>query len=75
MNITAIIKGTVLVPDSLPLHNCMGSAIQCTSVDDKGFKFKRLSLAHNCEEFFMAKGLMEASKWIEAPVNVQLRFL
>ena len=75
MNIENVIIGTVLVPSTLPYPNCMGSAIQCLEAGEKGFKFRRMSITHNLEEFFLNRHGLETSQWVNAPDNSQLRFL
>lgn len=75
MNINNVIKGTVLVPSTLPQSNCMGSAIQCLEAGEKGFKFRRMNITHNLEEFFMARNMLETSQWDFIPDNSQLVFL
>lgn len=77
MNINQVTKGTVLIPNATgtPLNNLMGSAIQCLEAGEKGFKFRRMSITHNFEEFFMARNMLETSQWTYAPEGSQLRFL
>lgn len=77
MNIEQVRIGTVLIPNSTGthLHNLMGSAIQCLEAGEKGFKFRRMNITHNLEEFFMARNMLETSQWTYAPDNSQLRFL
>lgn len=75
MNINNVIKGTVLVPSTLPQSNCMSSAIQCLEAGEKGYKFRRMNITHNLEEFFLNRHGLETSQWDYAPDNSQLRFL
>ena len=76
MNIENVRVGTVLIPESVtPIANLMGSAIQCLEVGEKGFKFRRMNITHNLEEFFLNRHGLETSKWTYAPDNSQLSFL
>jgi len=76
MNIEQVIRGTVLISVSTtPINNLMGSAIQCIEVGEKGFRFRRMNITHNLEEFFVARNMLETSQWTYAPVGSQLRFL
>lgn len=76
MNIEQVIRGTVLIPISTtPINNLIGSAIQCIEAGERGFKFRRMSITHNFEEFFMARNMLETSQWTYAPEHSQTRFL
>ena len=77
MNIDQVTKGTVLIPNAtgIPLNNLMGSAIQCLEAGEKGFKFRRMNITHNLEEFFLNRHGLETSQWTYAPEGSQLRFL
>jgi hypothetical protein len=76
MNIDQVVKGTVLIPNSTgtPIHHLMGSAIQCLEAGEKGFKFRRMNITHDLEEFFLNRHGLETSNWTLAPDNSQLRF-
>ena len=71
MNAAVIVKGTVLMPE----RGNMGSAIQCLSADEKGFRFRRLHVSYGGEEFFLTPQALATSQWVECPMGSQLRFL
>lgn len=71
MNVDNIVKGSVLIPD----RGNTGSAIQCLSVDEKGFRFRRMHLSYGGEEFFLTRQALATSQWVECPIDSQLRFL
>jgi hypothetical protein len=68
--------GTLLiVDDTQSLEGRMGSAIRCIFLDEKGYRFKKMNVHCNGEEFFLTKQALEGSHWIDAPIGSQLRFL
>ena len=75
--VSTIKPHTILITDNpgCPLHNRMASAIQCVSVNEKGFKFKRVNLNCHGEEFFMNSQGLQGSLWILPPNNAQMRFI
>ena len=76
MNIDNVIVGTILIPlDSCSLYVNMGSAIRCVSVNEQGFRLRRMNLYYQGEEFFLTRQALQNSNWTEAPNNTQLRFL
>jgi hypothetical protein len=75
MNTENIQRGTILIPRGCPASVGMGSAIQCLSADEKGFRFRRMNLNYGGEEFFLTRQAIETSQWDYSPENSQLRFL
>lgn len=67
--------GDFLVPEDNLGSNKIFSALKIMSVDDKGYKCKRVNAIYNGEEFFMAKDMMNKTKWIAVENGVQLPLL
>lgn len=68
--------GTILIPnDAQSLEGRMGSAVCCIAIDDKGFRFRKMNLRCNGEEFFLTKDAFMSSQWVNVPSNTQLRFI
>ena len=65
--------GDYLVPEDN--EKCISSAIKIIGVDDKGYKCKRINFYYDGEEFFMAKDMMNRSKWITVKEGIQLSLL
>jgi hypothetical protein len=64
----------LIVDDTQSLEGKMASAIRCIFLDEKTYRFKKMNVHCNGEEFFLTKQALESSHWILAPLGVQLRF-
>ena len=63
--------GDYLMPD----EGKVSSSIRIIEILPKGIKVKRVNLAYEGEEFFMAPKMLSESKWVTIPDNSQLAFL
>ena len=59
----------------MPDEGKISSSIRILEALPNGFKVKRINLAYDGEEFFMATKMLADSKWIPLPNNSQLAFL
>lgn len=75
MNASQIVFGTVLVPNGIPLHRAISAGIQCIAIMEQGFRFRRMNLYYNREEFFLTSSAIETSNWIIPQTNFQTCFL
>lgn len=75
--VATITVNTILIPSDYrcSLDNIMGSAIRCISINEQGFRFRKINLVRNGEEFFLTRQALENSLWILPPNNAQLRFI
>ena len=64
--------GAHLMPDGLPEDVAVGSAIKLIEVQEKGFRFRRIHLYYNGEEFFLTKEALIKTQWIFVPIGMQL---
>ena len=67
--------GDYLVPDIDFDTDKIFSAIRILSVDDKGYKCKRVHYTYNGEEFYMSKEMMSRTHWVLIKEGSQLPLL
>ena len=65
--------GDFLVP--VDAQHSISSSIKILTADDKGYKCKRVNLSYNGEEFFMARDMMNKTKWVAVKEGIQLSLL
>jgi hypothetical protein len=76
MNAENITVGMLLIPNDSrqSVENRMASAIRCIGINEQGYRFRRMNLHYNGEEFFLNRQSLEQSHWMHPPNNMQERF-
>lgn len=69
--VSSLRVGDYLMPSGGPVN----SSIRVIEINERGFRFRRINLFHQGEEFFLSRDLLMRSNWTIVPVGTQLPLL